>query len=192
MPITQNLTKKLHKGNDPAMDIYKIITLPAPILRQKAEPVARVDSVIKAQMQKMIETMYAAEGIGLAANQVNLLNRVIVIDVTRRENETLTPIALANPEIIWQSEELSDYKEGCLSIPQMYADVTRPKTIRIRYIDIKNQSIEMDATGLTATCLQHEIDHLNGILFVDHLSRLKRSNLLKKYEKQQKDDIQAL
>jgi peptide deformylase len=169
------------------MDIYHVITLPNPVLRQKSAVVVRVDAAVRAQMEKMIATMYAAEGIGLAANQVAMLNRVIVMDTTQRDEGVLRPVALANPEIIWQSDELMDYKEGCLSIPQMYADVTRPRHIRVRYLDINNQMVEMAASDLTAICLQHEIDHLNGVLFIDHLSRLKRSNLLKKYEKQQKE-----
>lgn len=169
------------------MDTYKIILLPDPVLREKAHPVIRVDESVRTQMKKMVETMYAHEGVGLAANQVALLNRVIVIDTSRREHETPNPIAMANPEIIWSSEERWDYKEGCLSIPQMYADVERPKSVRVRYLDINNQLQEMEATGLAATCIQHEIDHLDGILFIDHISRLKRDTLLKKYNKMRKE-----
>ncbi|MBU6234215.1 MAG: peptide deformylase [Alphaproteobacteria bacterium] len=169
------------------MDIYKVIVLPNPVLRQKANAVTRVDDAVRAQMKKMVETMYAHEGVGLAANQVAMLNRIIVIDTARREHDTPNPIAMANPEIVWKSEETWDYKEGCLSIPQMYADVVRPKFIKVRYVDEKNQLQEMDAGGLAATCIQHEVDHLDGILFIDHLSRLKRDTLLKKYEKLQKE-----
>lgn len=175
-----------------AMDIYKVITMPDPVLREKAQPVPRVDEVVRAQMQKMLETMYAAEGVGLAANQVGLLNRVIVMDAARRDAGRPHPVALANPEILWRSEELWTYKEGCLSIPQMYADVERPKSVRVRYLDMDNKQVEIEATGLAATCLQHEIDHLDGVLFIDHLSRLKRSNLLKKYDRLLKDAGQIL
>ena len=169
------------------MDIYKVICLPDPVLRATAHTVNTVDDAVRAQINKMLETMYAYEGVGLAANQVAILNRVIVIDTAQREEQARKPIALINPEIIWRSDERGDYKEGCLSIPQMYADVERPKTIRVKYIDITGKQLEMEAGGLAATCIQHEVDHLDGILFIDHLSRLKRETLLKKYEKSQKE-----
>lgn len=174
------------------MDIYKIIVLPDPVLREVAQPVSRVDDAVRAQMKKMLETMYMAEGIGLAANQVGLLNRVIVIDTARREADARKPVAMANPEIIWSSEETWTCKEGCLSIPQMYADVVRPKSVRVKYLDENGHPQELEVSNLASSCVQHEIDHLNGQLFIDHLSRLKRSNLLKKYEKQQREDHGAV
>lgn len=169
------------------MDIYKVITLPDPILRQTAQDVARIDDSVRAQMKKMIETMYAAEGVGLAANQVGLLNRVIVIDTSRREHDNPNPIAMANPQILWRSEELWTCKEGCLSIPQQYADVERPKSVRVKYWDEKGEEKELEASGLASSCLQHEIDHLDGKLFIDYLSRIKRELILKRLEKAQKD-----
>ncbi len=174
------------------MDIYHIITLPDPVLRQMAHPVNRVDDAVRAQMAKMVETMYEAEGIGLAANQVNLLNRVIVVDTSRRENDIRNPIAMANPEIVWRSEETWVCKEGCLSIPQMYADVERPRTVRVRFWDASGQTQELEVSNLASSCVQHEIDHLDGKLFIDHLSRLKRTNLLKKYEKLQREAGEVL
>lgn len=174
------------------MDIYQVIALPDPVLRATAHPVQTVDDTVRAQMKKMLDTMYAYEGVGLAANQVAILNRIIVIDTARRESDVKKPIAMANPEIIWRSEERWDYKEGCLSIPQMYADVERPKFIKVRYVDENNQVQEMDAGGLAATCIQHEVDHLDGVLFIDHLSRLRRETILKKYEKMRREEGHVL
>jgi peptide deformylase len=176
------------------MDNYKIITLPDPVLKQKAQPVERVDDAIRAQMDRMLETMYAAPGIGLAANQVNLLNRVFVMDLDYRKDEASTrnPICMANPEIIWESEEPSIWEEGCLSIPGHYADVERPLQVRVRYLDYNNQIQEQLFEELGSHCVQHELDHLNGVLFIDHLSTLKRNMLLRKYRKDQKEKGQAL
>lgn len=170
------------------MDIYKILTLPDPILRKTAPEIQSVTDDIRAQAQKMVDTMYWAEGIGLAAPQVGILNRLIVLDTARREQDTKKPVILINPEIIWASDETWVCTEGCLSIPQQYADIERPHKVRVKYLDPQGKAQEMTAQGLTATCLQHEIDHLNGILFIDHLSRLKRTNLLKKYDKWQKQN----
>lgn len=169
------------------MDIYKVIIHPDPVLRQVAQPVSRVDDELRAQMAKMIDTMYAAEGIGLAANQIGRLNRVIVVDTSRRETDTPNPIAMANPEIIWKSEELWTCKEGCLSLPGQYADVERPKIVRVRYLDKNGQQQEVEAKNLASSCLQHEIDHLDGKLFIDYLSRIKRDLILKRLEKAKKD-----
>lgn len=170
------------------MDIYHVITMPAPVLRQKAQPVQTVDDAVRAQMAKMVETMYAAEGIGLAANQVGLLNRVIVIDTARREEDAKNPIAMANPEIVWRSEELWSCKEGCLSIPQQYADVERPKFVRVKYLNEKGQEQELEVKGLASSCVQHEVDHLDGKLFIDYLSRIKRDILLKRYDKMLREE----
>ncbi len=175
------------------MDKYEIIKIPDPVLKAKAALVDRVDDAVRAQMDKMLATMYAAPGIGLAANQVGLLNRVIVMDIAHREEpETRKPIVMANPEIIWQSEEPSFWEEGCLSIPGQYAEVQRPLEVRVRFLDYEGKMQESVFEGLGSHCVQHEIDHLNGTLFIDHLSSLKRNMLLKKYKKQQQDKEEIL
>jgi len=133
----------------------------------------------------MLETMYEAPGIGLAAIQIGIPRRLLVIDLAK-EGETPNPLFVANPEIVWQSETLSDYEEGCLSIPDFYEMVSRPSEIKVRFLDRQGDAVELHATGLLATCLQHEIDHLNGILFVDHISRLKRDRVIKKFAKAQR------
>jgi len=162
-----------------------ILVAPHPILKRKAQPVAEVDARVVKLMDDMVETMYDASGIGLAAPQVGVLDRVIVVDV-HEKGEPQNPIRLANPEIVWSSDEKAVCEEGCLSVPEQYADVTRPQRIRVRYLDEKNQPQEIEADGMLATCIQHEIDHLNGVLFVDYLSMLKRNILLKKVQKMQK------
>ncbi|CAO3401400.1 peptide deformylase [Azospirillum sp. 11R-A] len=162
-----------------------ILVAPHPILKRKAQPVAEVDARVVKLMDDMVETMYDAVGIGLAAPQVGVLDRVIVVDV-HEKGEPPNPIRLANPEIVWSSDEKAVCEEGCLSVPEQYADVTRPVRIRVRYLDEKNQPQEIEADGMLATCIQHEIDHLNGVLFVDYLSILKRNILLKKVQKMQK------
>ncbi|MBP2304989.1 peptide deformylase [Azospirillum melinis] len=162
-----------------------ILVAPHPILKRKAQPVAEVDARVVKLMDDMVETMYDASGIGLAAPQVGVLDRVIVVDV-HEKGEPPNPIRLANPEIVWSSDEKAVCEEGCLSVPEQYADVTRPVRIRVRYLDEKNQPQEIEADGMLATCIQHEIDHLNGVLFVDYLSMLKRNILLKKVQKMQK------
>ncbi|MCB1538037.1 MAG: peptide deformylase [Rhodospirillales bacterium] len=174
------------------METFQIIEIPDPVLRQTAQPVARVDDALRNQMHKMVETMYAAEGIGLAANQVGLLNRVIVVDTARRETNTPKPVAMANPEIVWHSEELWTCKEGCLSIPGQYADVERPRVVRVRYLDIDGNQAEIEAQNLASSCLQHEIDHLDGKLFIDYLTRLKRDLLLKRLDKDRKNAGEVL
>ena len=162
-----------------------IVLAPDPVLKAKAKPVAAVDDSIRRLMDDMLETMYAAPGIGLAANQVNVLKRVLVLDVAR-EGEPPKPMGMANPEVVWKSEEQSVYNEGCLSLPEHYADITRPAAVRVRYLDRDGKGQEIEADGLLATCIQHEIDHLNGVLFVDHLSALKRNMILKKLVKLKK------
>jgi peptide deformylase len=164
------------------MAILPIITAPDPRLQRRAKPVAKVDASIRRLMDDMLETMYQAPGIGLAAPQVGVLQRVIVVDCAK-EGEKPQPYRLANPEILWQSEELLTNNEGCLSLPEHYADVTRPAEIKVRYIDEQNEIRELHAKGLLATCIQHEIDHLEGTLFVDHISSLKRSIILRKLAK---------
>jgi peptide deformylase len=167
------------------MALLPIITAPDPRLKLKAKPVERVDDEIRQLMDDMLETMYAAPGIGLAAPQVGVSKRVIVIDLAR-ENEPPQPMRLANPEIVWVSEEDASYEEGCLSVPEQFGDVVRPASVRIRYRDYDDKPVEIQPEGLLATCLQHEIDHLNGVLFIDHLSALKRNMILRKLVKAKK------
>jgi peptide deformylase len=163
------------------MAILKILTIPDPILRQKAEPVAKVDAETAQLMRNMLETMYVG-GIGLAANQVGVLKRIVTVDISD-ERDGSKALLMANPEIIWSSDEKFTYKEGCLSVPDSFADVVRPKKIRVKYLNEKNEPKEVEAEDLLSVCIQHEIDHLNGILFIDHLSRLKRNMIVKKVEK---------
>ncbi|MBV9829849.1 MAG: peptide deformylase [Alphaproteobacteria bacterium] len=164
------------------MALLPIITAPDPRLKLKAKPVVGVDDKVRRLMDDMLETMYHAIGIGLAAPQVGAQHRVLVIDVAR-EGEKPQRMRIANPEILWRSEEMATANEGCLSLPEHYADVERPRAIRLRYLDHENEIREIDAEGLLATCLQHEIDHLDGLLFVDHVSSLKRGMILRKLAK---------
>ncbi|MCC6598834.1 MAG: peptide deformylase [Alphaproteobacteria bacterium] len=174
------------------MKTYDIVIIPSAVLKQTAQPVAKVDDVIRAQMDAMLQTMYDAPGIGLAANQVNLLNRVLVMDLAVREEEEAekpNPIFMANPQVLWESEERSIMQEGCLSIPQQYAEVERPAKVRVKYLDYNNQEAELEAEGLLSHCVQHEIDHLNGVLFIDYLSSLKRNMIMRKVDKLRKQNI---
>ena len=165
------------------MSIKSIITLPdEKFLRQVSAQLKAVDSDARRNFDDMLETMYAAPGIGLAAIQIGLPQRMVVIDLAR-EGEEKKPLFMANPEIIWSSEEIGDYEEGCLSIPDFYEMVERPKEVKIRFLDRMGEAQELHAKGVLATCLQHEIDHLNGVLFIDHISRLKRERILKKFQK---------
>ena len=161
------------------MALLPIIIAPDPRLKQIAAPVARVDDKIRRLMDDMLETMYQAPGIGLAAPQVGVLERVIVVDASAKD-EARAPLRMANPELIEVSEADLNYEEGCLSLPEHYAEVVRPAQIRVRYLDRENEIRELDAEGLLATCIQHEMDHLEGILFVDHISALKRSMILRR------------
>ncbi|MFA7413030.1 MAG: peptide deformylase [Rhizobium sp.] len=164
------------------MTIKPLIILPDPILRQVSNPVERVDSDIRKLAEDMLETMYDAPGIGLAAIQVGVPRRLLVIDVAR-EGEEKQPLVFINPEIVASSDTRSVYEEGCLSIPDYYAEVERPATVTVRSIDREGKEQLTEAEGLLATCLQHEIDHLNGVLFIDHISRLKREMVIKKFTK---------
>ncbi|MFV3074712.1 peptide deformylase [Niveispirillum fermenti] len=168
------------------MSLLPILTIPDSRLKATCKPLDNVDGRVAALMDDMLETMYKAPGIGLAAPQIGLLERLIVVDVTDHRTETPQPLAMVNPELLWTSDEVTVTQEGCLSIPEIYADVTRPSMIRVRYVDRGGEVREMDADGLLATCIQHEIDHLNGVLFIDHLSSLKRNMLLRKYNKSRK------
>jgi peptide deformylase len=167
-----------------------IITAPDPRLKIKARPVPAVDDKVRRLMDDMLDTMYGAIGIGLAAPQVGQSSRVIVLDVAR-EGEKPQPLQLANPEILWRSPELTTGNEGCLSLPEHYAEVTRPAAIRLRYLDYQNEIREIEASGLLAMCLQHEIDHLDGVLFVDHISSLKRGMILRKLAKAKRSRVPA-
>ena len=167
------------------MAVLPIIVAPDPRLKQVAKPVSKVDAEVRRLMDDMLETMYKAPGIGLAAPQVGVLKRVIVVDIAR-EDEDPQPLRMANPELIAVSDEDAVYNEGCLSLPEHYADVTRPAAIKVRYLDHENELRELEADGLLATCIQHEMDHLEGILFVDHLTALKRNMILRKLLKAKK------
>ena len=164
----------------------KILILPDPILRKVSEPISSVSTEIKKLMDDMLETMYAAPGIGLAAVQIGILKRVIVIDLSK-ENEKKNPLFIINPEISYKSKELVSYEEGCLSIPNQFAEVKRPSSCKVNFLDYNGKKKEMNAEGLLATCIQHEIDHLNGVLFIDHLSKLKKDLILRKTKKQKKE-----
>ena len=163
------------------MAILPIIETPDPRLRVISKPVERGDDDLRRFMDDMLETMYDAPGIGLAAIQVGEPKRVLVIDL--QENDEKNPRYFVNPEIVWTSEEMSDYQEGCLSVPDVYGDVERPARVRVKYLDYNGEAREEELDGLLATCLQHEMDHLEGVLFIDHLSKLKRDMLLRKLEK---------
>ena len=174
---------------------YQIVIAPDPVLRQKAAPVKEVDAAVVQLMEDMLAIMYEAPGIGLAAPQIGLSKRVIVMDCGIEDEEDCdhhgcdhahlkpNPLAMANPEITWTSDETSVTEEGCLSLPGQTADVTRPAKVTVRYLDQQGNEQELTADGLLATCIQHEIDHLDGVLFVDHLSRLKRDMIMKKMKK---------
>lgn len=168
------------------MSTRPLVILPAPQLRLTSAPIACVDDGVRKLAEDMLETMYAAPGIGLAAVQVGEMNRLITIDVSHDE-DAKEPRVFINPEILWKSEELSVYEEGCLSIPDYYEEVERPAKIRVRYTNLAGEPEEVEADGLLATCLQHEIDHLDGVLFIDHISKLKRDRVTKKFAKAAKE-----
>ena len=171
------------------MSLRRILTVDTdlPTLKKKSAPVARVDDDLRALMDDMLETMYAAPGIGLAAIQVGEPIRVIVMDLSRGEGER-EPRYFVNPEILWASEEVAVYEEGCLSVPEIYDEVERPAKVRIRYLGYDGKSVEEEAEGLYAVCIQHEMDHLDGVLFIDHLSRLKRNRAVAKVRKAARDE----
>jgi len=173
------------------MAILPIVEVPDPRLRQISAPVETVDDDVRALVRDMFETMYAAPGIGLAAIQIGVPKRILVIDLQDPEEEggepVRNPLVFINPEIVAQSEQDVPYSEGCLSIPDQYAEVDRPDRIHARWLDENGNAHDEEIEGLLAICLQHEMDHLNGILFIDHLSRLKRDMVLKKLAKQRKE-----
>lgn len=167
------------------MTIKPLIILPDPVLRQVSKPIERVDADIQRLSNDMLETMYDAPGIGLAAIQIGVARRMLVIDLSK-EGEEKQPLVFINPEIVSSSDERSVYEEGCLSIPDYYAEVERPAQVTVKYLDREGKERSVEADGLLATCLQHEIDHLNGVLFIDHISRLKREMVIKKFTKSAK------
>lgn len=167
------------------MALLPIITAPDPRLEIISTPVEAVTDEVRQQLDDMLETMYEAPGIGLAAIQVGIPKRMLVIDVTR-EDEERRPLFIINPEFTWLSDDDKVYEEGCLSLPEQYAEVARPESVKISYLDRNGERQELHADGLLAVCLQHEMDHLDGILFVDHISALKRNMILRKLLKQKR------
>jgi len=178
------------------MAIRKILTEPNKILREKSLRVENVDQEIQGLMDDMLETLYAAPGIGLAAIQVGIAKRVIVMDINRDRDKDKkrkkNPIYFVNPEIIWKSEDKFTYEEGCLSVPNQFAEIDRPKQCHIKHLDYNGHPQELKADGLLATCIQHEIDHLEGILFIDYLSKLKKEMIIKKLSKQKKQNVERI
>jgi peptide deformylase len=163
------------------MALLEILEAPHPVLKTRAAAVETIDEALRRLVADMFETMYVAPGIGLAAPQVGVLKRVVVIDVA--EGEERRPMTLVNPEIVWRSEEVATAEEGCLSLPKQFADVTRPQAIQVRFLTEQGEPRELAADGLLARCVQHEVDHLDGILFTDHLSALRRSMILRRLAK---------
>ncbi|HEX9322335.1 MAG TPA: peptide deformylase [Xanthobacteraceae bacterium] len=166
-----------------------ILILPDRRLRLVSKPVDKVDAGIRKLVDDMFETMYGAPGIGLAAIQVGVPKRVVTMDLAKKD-EPKTPKVYVNPELVWASEERATYEEGCLSIPEYYEEIERPAQVKVRYTDLDGNEQEVEANGLLATCLQHEIDHLNGLLFIDHLSKLKRSRIIRKFAKAAKREVE--
>jgi peptide deformylase len=164
------------------MTIRPILTAPDPRLKAVSEPVAKVDAEVRTLIDDMIETMYGADGIGLAAVQIGVPRRVLVMDIDQKDGKK-NPVAYVNPKILWASEEMATFEEGCLSVPEIWDEVERPAKIRAEYLDRDGTRHEIEAEGLLAVCLQHEMDHLEGVIFLDHLSKLKRNMALKKLQK---------
>jgi peptide deformylase len=183
--FTGILTNRDYGITYPAMALLDIIIAPDPRLKLPAKPVGHVTPEIRQLMDDMLETMYVAPGVGLAAPQVGKLLRVIVVDCAKKD-QPRQPMRLADPEILAASEELATYEEGCLSLPDQFAEVERPKLVRVRYRDENDKVREIDAEGLLAVCIQHEMDHLEGTLFVDHISALRRNMILRKLQKVKK------
>ena len=167
------------------MTIKKILTEPDPFLRQKSENVEEVNDDIRTLMDDMLDTMYDAPGIGLAAIQIGIPKRVIVIDLSKNEEEK-TPMYFVNPEILNKSKEDASYEEGCLSVPGQFAEISRPDKCKVKFLDYNGEEQILEAEGLLATCIQHEMDHLEGILFIDYLSKLKKNMIIKKLSKHKK------
>lgn len=170
------------------MTIKPLVILPDAKLRLVSEPVKEITDEIRKLADDMLETMYDAPGVGLAAIQIGVPLRIVTMDVSKTEGERY-PMVLINPEILWASEEKRVYEEGCLSIPEYYEEVERPDRVRFRYMNLQGETIEQEADDLMATCVQHEIDHLNGVLFIDHLSKLKRDRVMTKFKKAAKREV---
>jgi len=164
------------------MAIREILVVPHPVLKQVSTPVDVVDDALRALMDDMLETMYDAPGIGLAAVQIGVPKRVIVMDLAGKD-EPPAPRYFVNPEIVWASDDTAPYEEGCLSVPEYYDEVERPARVKLKYLNYQGEAVEEDADGMFAVCIQHEMDHLEGVLFIDHLSRLKREQAIKKVKK---------
>ncbi len=173
------------------MAIRPLVILPDSVLRQVSAPVDTITPEIKTLAADMLATMYDAPGIGLAAIQIGVPKRIVTIDLSKSDDEEKAPMVFVNPEVIWTSEETSTHEEGCLSIPEYYEEVERPASIKLRYMDLDGKTQEIAAEGLLATCLQHEVDHLNGVLFIDYLSRLKRERVTKRFAKVAKRESAA-
>ena len=173
------------------MALRPILIIPDTKLRQTAEHVPEVDEEVRRLVADMFETMYKAPGIGLAAPQIGVLRRVVVLDVAKRRDEEAAadPLVLINPVVTWSSAERSTYEEGCLSIPDYYEEVERPAVVHVTFLDRDGMPASIEADGILATCIQHEIDHLNGVLFIDHISRLKRARVMRKFEKAARRDV---
>ncbi|MGD0025965.1 MAG: peptide deformylase [Xanthobacteraceae bacterium] len=169
------------------MAVREIIKLPDKRLRLNSEPVKRIDAGVRKLADDMFETMYDAPGIGLAAIQIGIAKRVITMDLSKKEDDH-EPQVFINAEITWKSEEKSIHEEGCLSIPEYYEEVERPAQVKVKYLDLDGKTHEIEAKGLLAVCLQHEIDHINGVLFIDHISKLKRDRVIKKFAKAAKNN----
>ena len=178
------------------MAIRKILIEPNKILRKKSLRVENVDKDIQQLMDDMLETLYAAPGIGLAAIQIGVDKRIIVMDISRDRDKNKepkkTPMYFVNPEITWKSEDKFTYEEGCLSVPNQFAEIDRPKQCHVKHLDYNGHPQELKADGLLATCIQHEIDHLEGILFIDYLSKLKKDMIIKKLSKQKKENVERI
>jgi len=172
------------------MALLPIITAPDPLLKQISTPVAAVDADVRKLMDDMLDTMYDAPGIGLSAIQVGVPKRIVVVDVANDDSPP-APLRMANPEIVWWAEVIGTHEEGCLSLPQQYAEVDRPVAIEVEFLDYDGKPGRMKAEGLLATCLQHEIDHLDGLLFVDHISMVKRQMILRKLQKMKRQKATA-
>ena len=168
------------------MPLKNIITVPDPLLKSISKPVDKINDEIKILINDMFETMYNAPGIGLAAVQIGIPLRVVVIDISKEDERK--PHFFINPNIVWRSDKTCTYEEGCLSIPNQFAEIERPESCRVEYLDLNNKKKEIEASGLLSTCIQHEIDHLNGVLFIDYLSKLKKNMIIKKVTKNNKSE----
>jgi peptide deformylase len=173
------------------MPAHPLVILPDPQLRQVSAPIGEITDEIRALARDMLETMYEAPGIGLAAIQIGVPKRLVVVDLAKPDEER-RPMVLVNPEVTWASEDKKVYEEGCLSIPEFYEEVERPAQIKFRYRDLDGNTVDAEADGVLATCVQHEIDHLNGVLFIDYLSKLKRGRVIKKFQKAAKREAEGV